>query len=181
MPLFTAATVTGNYEASPLMELARAEYVLGHEFGTPANGNGSGAVNEAIAEEIARHYADRRLYVAETIAEALGRIDRGIEIAGVFEGISSDTTNTHGGSWEELRQAREMAGDALQQPILVGQAFHIGRVARQARKAGLDPLLPPDLPTAFDPESSQWWCRNRGVWMLRELPGTPVLKLRGQL
>lgn len=181
MALFTAGTFTGNYHCSSSADLARADFVIGHEFAAPETEGENGVVNEAIAEIIAERYAGKRIYAAETIARAIRVIAPEIELAGVFEGVSSDTTASQGGSWGELQQAKAMAGDDLRNPILVGQANHMSRVALQARKADLDPLLPAGLPTMFDPDSSQWWCRGPLRWTAREIPGTLVLRHRGQI
>lgn len=179
MNLYAPGTFTGNYATSSAAEVAQADYVIGHEFASREEGYGS--VNEALAEVIAERYAHLRIYAAATVAGALRNIAPEIELAGVFDGVSSNTTASQGGTWGELLQAKEMAGDAAQRPLLVGQAYHVGRIALQAKKAGLEPIVPAGLPTDFDKQSAQWWCRRPLAWGMREIPGALVLRKRGQL
>lgn len=153
--------------------------MIGHEFAAPVEGFGN--VNMALAELIADRYADMSLYISSTIAGALREIAPEIKPDGVFHGISADTMANTGGTWEELRQAKALVGERKVNPVLIGQAYHVGRVALQAQKAGLSPILPAGLPAQFDPESRQWWCRSRLAWTAREIPGVLVLRRRGQL
>ncbi len=99
----------------------------------------------------------------------------------MFEGPSSDTTASEGGTWGELKQAIAKVGNTEDRPIIVAQASHAPRVAKQAELLGLKPLLPLNLPELFDTESSQWWCRGSLRWAARELIGAPVLRRRQQL
>lgn len=181
MALYTLASFTGEYNPSSVHEVVAAEAVIGHEFGAPKAANYPGAVNTALAKMIVERYGDKQIYASETIADAIGGMDAGIPLAGVFEDSSADTTGRVGGTWSELQQAIRLADGDLRNPIVIGQAFHAPRIAAQATKAGLEPVLPEGLPRLFDPGSAQWWCRGPMRWALREAAGTMVLRQRGQI
>lgn len=178
MPLYKLSGFNGKYEASPPDDLAAADFVLGHEFA--AHGHGVGKINLALAKLIATQYADMPICASESIATTLEEIAPEIVLESVFVGTTADTTASTGGTWKELNQALDTVGDK-RNAIIVGHAYHVGRISLQAKKIGLNPLLPPGLPTEFDRESGQWWCRSRLAWTLRELPGTLVLRSRNEL
>jgi hypothetical protein len=96
--------------------------------------------------------------------------------------ISSNPSTPSGGeldSWEVLKQSHAfMKENGLSRPLLVAQAFHVGRFTLQARKQGMTGLIvPAGLPREFDPNSLQRWTRNEKEWAKRELPGILYLEL----
>ncbi|MDB5166614.1 MAG: hypothetical protein JWM37_686 [Candidatus Saccharibacteria bacterium] len=179
MSLYAEGTFTGAYTPSDPAEIAAANNVIGHEFA--AAPDGLGALNIALAENLAENFADKQLYIAHSISKALKIVAPEISPSGIFLPVSSDTTASEGGTWSELIQYKEMTGESDLSPILFAQAYHIGRVSLQAKKAKLNPLLPPDMPKQFDTDSIQWWCRGPLRWGIRELPGALVLRHRGHL
>jgi hypothetical protein len=174
---------SGDYGASSQQELTIADSVIVSEFAVNKIPGQPGIVNEALAQFVTERYANLPTFMSPTVAEAMEIADPDFVPEEVFKGkISAGTLALSGGSWQEMSQAKQMLAErGLSHPILVGQAFHVGRVALQARKLGLDTLLPPGLPKSFDPSSSQWWCRNRAFWPCRELPGRIYLYLKGQI
>lgn len=173
----------GNYTASSSQELMTADSVIVSEFAVNKQPGDPGEVNRELARFVLDRYPELPVFLSRDAAEAFVEINSDFKAETVFEGqISAGTLARAGGSWQEIRQAKELLAERdLEHPVLVGQAFHVGRVALQAKKLGLETLIPPDLPAMFDPKSSQWWCRNRVLWLCRELPGRMALHVRGQI
>ena len=181
MSLYAPGSLVGKYVPSSPRDMTKANYVIANEYAYREEGAGLGIVNEALAKFVVRDFSHLRIYAARRIAIAINRIAPHVELAGVFEGPSSNTLNSEGGTWGELQQAIDFVGNKVAIPVIVAQSRHAPRVAKQAIKMGLDPLLPPNLPEIFDPESVQWWCRGPHVWPVRELIGAVVLRHRKQL
>ena len=175
MNLYAKGSLLGTYVPSTPEKVARANYIIGHEFATRLNPDELGSANEAIAEFIVEGYSHLPIVAAQRVATAIHRLKPRLELAGVFAGPSSNTLASEGGTWGELRQAVEIMGSKELDPIIVSQARHAPRIAKQAVKFGLDPILPPSLPEDFDKESKQWWCKGSLRWAARELIGVPVL------
>ncbi|MEI6237082.1 MAG: hypothetical protein WCP03_00570 [Candidatus Saccharibacteria bacterium] len=85
-------------------------------------------------------------------------------------------------SWEVLEQSKELMTILdLENPMIVAQAHHVGRVALQAEKLDMSPIVPDGLPADFDDKSEQKWTRSRNLWIRKEIPGMPLLKVLGKL
>ena len=168
--------ITGDYETSGIP--AEADVVMGHSFGTNTSMYG---VNRQIAEHAIFQAQDRlQIIVDETLAEAFPAWGREPDV--ITGGPISTTLGGGTGTWGSLLQARDfMNQQGYEQPLMVAQAFHVGRVALQARKLGMKPILPPDLPKQFDADSAQLWTRSRRLWIPREMAGLAYLKLKGQI
>lgn len=99
--------------------------------------------------------------------------------------VEGDVTNIKAqgiGTWGTLVEARQyMEENDLRRPIMIAQAYHIGRVVRQAAKLGITSIVPEDLPTEFDKNSNQIWTRSIVLWMPFNSLGSLLLKKRGQL
>lgn len=99
----------------------------------------------------------------------------------VIEGEPSTASGAELDTWEVLSQAHTyMKEHGLSKPMLVGQAYHVGRGTRQAKTQGMNNVIvPTGLPREFDPESTQKWTRSRKDWLMRENPiGFAVLKYK---
>ena len=179
MSFYAKGTFNGKPTVSTPLKLAQAEYVSAHEFAPTRDG--FGAVNIALAEYIAQNYSHLPIFAAHRITSALKEVAPEIEVAGNFTLISSNSTASRGGAWEEFEQIKALNANNWENPLLIAQRHHVGRVALQARRFGMSPAIPADLPDMFDPLSEQWWCRNIPAWVVREILGAPVLRLRGQL
>lgn len=168
MSIYAKGSFSGDYE--PRGDVSSADVVIAHSFGVGENGQ-PGVVNEALADFINERYPHLPALAHESIAVALD-----VQPVASLEG---DPTNTLGkglGTRGELVQARAyMDKEGLHDALLVGQAFHIGRVAWQACQLDMDVIIPEELPTVFDPHSQQWWTRSQGLWILREALAAPVL------
>ncbi len=169
MSIYAKGSFSGRYE--PRGDIASADVVIGHSFGIGEDDQ-PGASNIALADFINEHYAHLPVLAHKSIAVALD-----VEPAALLDG---EITNMRGkglGTRGELLQARDyMKREGLRNALLVGQAFHIGRVAWQACMLNMDVIIPEDLPTIFDPESQQRWTRNRVSWRFREALAAPVLR-----
>lgn len=174
---------SGEYSAASQQDLALADSVIVSEFAVNKRPGDPGKVNCELAQFVLERYPGLPVFLSPDAAEAFTQINPDFEPEAVFAGqISAGTLARAGGSWQEMLQAKDLLAERnLAKPILAGQAFHVGRVALQARKLGVDVLLPPGLPRSFDPNSSQWWCRNRVLWLCRELPGQVDLHFKGQI
>lgn len=180
MPVYPAGTFSGNYQPSSPEALANADIVVGHEFAAPAEGClEPGVINQAIARIVVERYAHLPIYAAESVARAIDDIDPDLPVH-VFRDTTSNTLASKGGTRDELRHVWDQTGHRLVRSIHVAHAFHVGRVAEQARRIGFSPQIPEGLPSGFDPTSVQWWCRGRVRWQLREMPGVLALRLTGR-
>lgn len=165
----------GRYEA--VGNPADADLVIGHSFGTMTDEQ---SVNRALADFI-QESADGRPIVADrTLVDAFpGRDD---DVDHIVEGQITNTVGQGVGSWGTLVEAHDFMERAdLHRPLMVGQAFHIGRVVMQARRLGIDSIVPADLPRQFEPRSEQPWTRSLGLWLPREILGSLVLRKQGKL
>jgi hypothetical protein len=154
-----------------------ADVIVGNSFGTSVH---SESPNAAIAQFILANEEGQPLVVDRTLADAFPQ-SRLLDV--VMDGDVSNTTGTVGGSWGVLVEAkRYMDDNELYYPMMVAQAYHVGRVAMQAEKLGMSNIIIPDgLPRNFDTESGQRWTRSLGLWVPREIIGSVVLKSKGHL
>lgn len=85
-------------------------------------------------------------------------------------------------TWSGLLLAKAfMAEDHLERPLIVGHYYLARRIALQARKLGMEPIVPPWLPRQFDSSSQQFATRGKVRWLTKEITGRPYLKLAGKL
>lgn len=163
----------GRYEVtgSP----SEGECVVGHSFGTLT---GEGSVNRLLADYIDFHAEGRPIVADRMLADAFDHT----AIDEVVEGQISNGVGQGVGSWGTLLSAKEfMAREGLNTALMVGQAFHIGRISLQADKLSMVTVIPAGLPTNFDPESEQRWTRSKSMWVPREVLGSLVLKAQNKL
>ena len=182
MSIWAKGSFSGRYE--PRGEPGEADSIALIEFAVPQSPESIGAIHKTEVEVLralfrarselsgAPIFANRfsAAYMATTIPELP------VQIFQVAASSSFAAENT--GTWGELQQVYE-AG--YRHPLLIGQAFHIGRVAMQAEKMGLDPIVPPGLPREFDAHSSQPFTRHWLTWVVGEFVGAPVLRRAGHL
>lgn len=168
-------SATGHY--NQVGNLADADIIIGHSFGTSTHHE---SPNGALAQFILENENGQPIVVDRTLADAFPKSQL-IDV--VVDGAVSSVTGSTGGSWEILKAAKDyMCTEELECPLLVAQAFHIGRVAMQAEKIGMaNIIVPADLPTVFDKESNQVWTRSAGLWVPREVAGSFALRYQGKL
>jgi len=165
----------GKYEKSG--DVANADTIVGNSFGTSTHPD---SPNGAIAQYILNIEDGRPIVVDRTLAEAF---PKSTQLDVVVEGAVSNTVGSVGGSWGILVSAKEYMDETkLSHPLLVAQAFHVGRVAMQAEKIGMKNIIVPEnLPRVFDIHSEQKWTRSLGMWVPREVIGSFVLRSQGRL
>ena len=165
----------GDYPASPTH--LKADVIVGNSFGTATH---EGSVNYALARYIDAH-AEGRPVVADTMLAQLLECDIAHEVVGPI----SDNTGGGVGTWGiEVAAHNFMREHNLQVALQVAQAYHMGRVAAQAVASGIIYNTFPDrsdMPDWFDKNSGQIWTRNRGLWIMREAVGIPVLHAQDKL
>lgn len=168
-------SATGHYDQ--LGNPADADVIIGHSFGTSTHHE---SPNGRLARFILDSEDGQPVVVDRTLAEAFPKSHL-IDV--VVDGAVSDVLGSTGGSWEILEVAKEyMDTEGLAHPLMVAQAFHIGRVAMQAKKIGMaDIIVPANLPTAFDKVSDQVWTRSSALWVPREIAGSFVLRHQHKL
>lgn len=169
--------LTGEYQ--PRGNVADADCAVGQAFG--ASLDGIGLVNDLMGQFVDNQLPPGLyLLMQQEIANALE--DQGSSAHFVIKGDPSTAVGGQLDSWGVLTQARQhMQERGLTRPVLVAQAHQIGRFTMQALALGMDPIVPEGLPADFDPESTQFWTRNRGLWFIRETVGIPYLRLRSKL
>ena len=164
----------GHYETKGRIE--DADVIVGHSFGTLTDET---SANRQLAEYILDHVDGRPIVVDRNLADAFPG-DHRIDL--VVEGEVSDARGNGVGTWGTLIEAKGfMETHELSKPLMIAQAYHIGRVAMQAQKLQMDAIIPGNLPTRFDRESAQPWTRSRTMWVPREVIGSLVLKSQGKL
>lgn len=171
------AAATGHYTETGNPQ--EADCVIGQSFG--AAEHGPGYVNELLAQYIVEKTGLKRpLLLQHEIAAALP--SGSPKSALIIEGNPSTAAGGELDSWAVLEQAHDyMKEHGLSRPLLVAQAFHVGRVALQAKKQGINGcIVPAGLPREFDPDSTQKWTTSQINWAMRELPGIPYLKFVAQ-
>jgi len=173
--IYPRGSFTGNYE--PRGNVAEADCVIGNEFAYRETGFGS--VNEQLAEFIAERYTNLALFLNKNIAGALNVLRPDIEPDETFVGEPVNYMGTRGiGTKGELLQAKKfMADRQLERPIIVAQAYHVGRVAIQAKWLGINPIISEGLPKDFDSESVQSWTQGPLAWAWRESRANPALRV----
>jgi hypothetical protein len=167
--------VTGEYEI--IGDPAYADCVLGMSFG--ARDGEPSPVNQLLAN-VSMEYSELPLLLQQEIVDALP--DGKVKPVFMIDGQPSTATGSGLDSWSVLLGMREfMDQHNLEQPLLVAQAYHVSRVAAQARRLGMRPIVPRGLPKIFDPESIQSWTRSRALWVPREIVGMGYLAVQGKL
>ena len=179
--------LTGNYPVSSREDLARADAIIGFSFGNRERGTETlyGRVNHELAKHaLFLGESGLPMYLQEEVADAAA--DRSDADIHRIEGNPSSVSGGGLDSWAVLKQAFEIArgdGRRIERPIVVAQRYHISRIGLQLAKmtdGDVLPLLPPDMPKEFAPDSEQSWTRDYGKWVRREIPGLAALKLLGR-
>ena len=159
------------------MKFPEADSVIGHSFGTSID---ESSVNAQLASQMLMHADGRPMIADRTLVNALPDGDN--LMAHIVEGEATNIKAQGVGTWGTLVEAHHyMEENDLQHPLMIAQAYHIGRVIRQAAKLGIDSIVPEGLPTDFDKTSDQIWTRSAALWIPFNALGSLLLKRRGQL
>ena len=175
--LYPTGTFTGNYQ--PSGDIEQADSLIVFTFGFGPN-QSPGASNESLADfavGLRQNLGSIALLATKEVSLA---INEPIDLV-----MDSDLVGWSGvgtGTWGELQQAKQFLDqNNLDRTIVVAQSYHVGRVAAQAAKLDIDPIVPEGLPSNFTPNSIQSWTRNRLQWTIRTVPGNLVLALQDKL
>lgn len=175
--LYPAGTFTGNYQ--PRGDVTVGDCIIVHTFGNGPD-NTPGKVNEQLMQHavgLRGQLGDIALIASKEVAA----VDPD-QPSHILDGDLANWVGQGTGTWGELLQACDiMDASSLSSPILVAHSYHVGRVASQAIKLGIDPIVPPNLPSDFDPDSTQSWTRGSVLWTARTVPGNFVLALQSKL
>jgi hypothetical protein len=161
----------------PIGNIGNADCLIGHSFGTSVD---SGSVNEQLALQMLALEDGRPMVADRTLVNAM--LDGEERMAHIVEGDVTNIKAQGVGTWGTLVEAHQyMEESGLERPLMIAQAFHIRRVAKQAAKLGIFSIVPEGLPTDFDKESEQPWTRSAALWIPFNALGSLLLKKRGQL
>lgn len=159
------------------MRYPEADSVIGHSFGTSTD---ESSVNAQLALHMLSNAGGRPMIADRTLVNALPDGDE--LMAHIVEGEVTNIKAQGVGTWGTLVEAHQyMQENGLSNPIMIAQAYHIGRVVKQAAKLGIHSIVPEGLPTAFDKSSEQIWTRSAALWIPFNALGSLLLKKRGQL
>ena len=159
------------------MIFPEADSAIGHSFGTSIDQQ---SVNAQLATLMLMYAEGRPMIADRTLVNALPNGDS--LMAHIVEGPVTNIKAQGVGTWGTLIEAHQyMEENDLQSPIMIAQAYHIGRVVRQAAKLGISSIVPEGLPTDFDKASDQIWTRSAALWFPINTLGSLLLKKRRQL
>lgn len=170
------ASAVGRYAAVGDPEAADA--IIGHSFGTDISDSG---VNGQLAKFILGIANGRPIIADLMLVNAFPKAKR--NIAHVVDGPISNTFGQGVGTWGTLLEAKDfMDKNGYKLAMQVAHACHVGRVFMQAKKLDMASVVPPGLPRQFDSGSNkQRFTRSLPLWVLREVPGSIILRAQGKL
>lgn len=161
---------------APERPVAGAALILAFTFGNrmlPSGNREPGPVNVAlarIAAELCRETGApvvAQWEVAEALPEAL---PPGISVTAIYPLRDSRGEPRYLGTQPTANEMRRLSGTAA--PVLVvAFADHLWRAVTAARRSGFDAWAPAGvaMPSEYDPESGQAWCRSRPAYLLHDL------------
>jgi hypothetical protein len=154
-----------------------ADCLIGLSYGTSI---GKDSVNRQLADVMLQYSAGRPMIADRTLVDAFP--DGDSQMAHVVEGAVTNVKAQGVGTWGTLVEASEyMHQNGLSRPVMIAQAYHIKRAVKQARRLGIDPVVPEGLPKDFDKNSEQIWTRSRYLWTPINALSSVLLKIRRQL
>lgn len=80
-----------------------------------------------------------------------------------------------------LFQKRVCEERGFRRVIVVAFGHHMWRAVRATERVGLEVLVPPGIQNAYDPKSSQWFCRSPFLFVPREIMVRLYFLMRGWL
>jgi hypothetical protein len=158
-------------------DIAKADSIIGLSFGTVTE---PGGVNAQLAD-LMLELADGRPMIADRmLVDAMP--DGDALVSHVVEGPITNIKAQGLGTWGTFLSAQQyMQEKGLHSPLLVAQAYHVTRSARQAAKLGIQVIMPEGLPRQFDWRSKQLWTKSVWLWIPCNTLGSLLLKQRGRL
>ena len=84
-------------------------------------------------------------------------------------------------TFEVLSQTeRIMTTNGWSKALVLCHPWHAWRIAMVLKKMGIKAVFPLEIRNIpFDPNSAQWWTRNKFLWILREIPARLIYLAKG--
>ncbi len=162
---------------APVIAPERMTSVLAFTFGNRMLPNGNrepGPVNQAIADVVAtlQKRTGARVFAQWEVAAAIaGRVPESMMIAinPARDARGEPVYLSTSGVLEEIARLAEPR--SLGSVGVVAFADHLYRCVATARRLGFDAHAPEGIamPSAYDPESGQAWCRDRIAYLLHDI------------
>ena len=141
-----------------------------------ANGNRvPGPVNEMLAERVCvlHQHTAAPVFAQWEIAEALAGQIPAAALTAINPGRDVRGEPVYLGTAQVVAEIAAQIGtpDSLGPVAVVAFADHLHRAVMSARRAGFDAHAPAGvaMPTAYDPDSGQAWCRSRLAYLLHDI------------
>jgi hypothetical protein len=152
--------------------------LFGFTFGNRMLPNGNrepGPVNEALADIVAALHqrSGARIFCQWEVAAALGnRVPASLVVA-INPARDSRGEPVYLGTSGVIEEIARQAGDpaALGRVGIVAFSDHLYRCVATSRRFGFDAFAPAgmDMPSTYDTESGQAWCRDRIAYLLHDI------------
>jgi hypothetical protein len=176
------------WKVKPKGDVCRAKVIGAFSFGRRIKGKKvlPGSSNEAIADIVAEGmYLDKIQESDHLIPVVQWEIDRAMDLHFRVYGHEILSHQKFGKYLDTREVARQMVEMMAQwgedKVIVVAHRLHVWRVVKVLEKLGVEPIIsayqPIQIP--FDPESRQWFTRNKLFWIIREIPARLLYLLRG--
>jgi hypothetical protein len=151
--------------------------IIGFTFGNRMARNGNrepGPVNEALAALAARlsQEAGARLIAQWEVAEAAAPLLPPNAVTSIFPRRDERDEPVYLGTTDVLEDiARQWPPESLGCIGIIAFSDHAFRCVAAARRLGFDAYVPAGyaLPTEYDPQSGQAWCRSRLAYLLHDV------------
>src|SRR5579859_115523 len=161
----------------PAIAPNKIQTIIGFTFGNRMAPNGNrepGPVNQALAALAARlsQEADARLIAQWEVAEAAASLLPPEAVISIFPRRDERDEPVYLGTTAVLEDiARRWPPESLGCIGVIAFSDHAFRCVETARRLGFDAYVPAGyaLPTEYDPQSGQAWCRNRLAYLLHDV------------
>ena len=162
---------------NPKGKILDGDCVVGLCYGTSL---GDESVNKKLADQMLHLSAGRPTIADPPIVHSFKNGDK--LFTHTIDSLDTNKIIGRSGTWGSLLKVKQYLDDHhLKKPILVAQAYHVNRAARQAQKLGITVIIPKNLPVAFDRQSEQFWTRSLYYWIPFNILGSILLKWRREL
>lgn len=171
-----ATTPLLSYRTDPV-DLDEVDSLLVFSFGLREEPDGTrtpGPVNEALARAVAEATETHPVpvYAQWEVAQVLTGLGAG-DVVSIAPEIAPDGTETYlstAGVAEQAAARADAAGTALGRVGVAGFVDHVGRCLLTVEDLGLDAAVADvEVPTEYDPASSQPWTRDRATYLGTDL------------
>lgn len=148
--------------------------IIGLSFGSRKNG--SGISNAKMAEiSLALIRGCQGLIAQHEIADELPK-----DIQNLWVINESREKGKYLDTFEVLLQAGKIMHDhGWKTALIICHPWHAWRIKKVLEKMGIEAIFPYGIMyVTFDHQSTQWWTRNKFLWILREIPARLIYLAR---